>query len=66
VELSQGGRGSDWLFLAMAHWQLGHKEDARKWYDQAVAWMNVSMQPDDEELRRFSAEAARLLDIKKE
>src|SRR5262249_5059762 len=24
------------FFLAMAHWQLGHKDEARTWYDRSV------------------------------
>jgi serine/threonine protein kinase/tetratricopeptide (TPR) repeat protein len=52
------------LFLAMAQWQLGQKEEARKWYGQAVQLMEKS-RPQDEELRRFHAEAGELLEIKK-
>jgi eukaryotic-like serine/threonine-protein kinase len=50
------------FFLAMAHWKLDRKEDARKWYDQAVQRMEKN-KPDDEELRRFRAEAATLLGV---
>jgi tetratricopeptide (TPR) repeat protein len=50
------------FFLAMAHWQLGEKEEARKSYDQAVAWMEKN-QPEDDELRRFREEAATLLNV---
>ena len=39
MEVGKGGYWFDWFFLAMAHWQLGHKEEARRWYDQGVAWM---------------------------
>src|SRR5262249_17865314 len=39
MKLSQGGDGSDWFFVAMAHWQRGNKQEARKWYDRAVAWL---------------------------
>ena len=46
----------------MAHWQLGEKDEARQWYDQAVEWMEQK-QPDNDELRRFRAEAAELLGI---
>jgi serine/threonine protein kinase/tetratricopeptide (TPR) repeat protein len=53
------------FFLAMAHWQLGDKEEARKWYDRAVKWMDKN-KPKDEELRRFRAEAAELLDIERQ
>ena len=52
MELRNGGDSTDCFFLAMAHWQLGEKEEARKWYDQAVEWMEKN-NPDDEELRRF-------------
>ena len=56
------GDSEDWFFLAMAHWQLGDKQAARKWYDQAVAWMDKN-QPDNVELRRFRSEAEELLKI---
>jgi tetratricopeptide (TPR) repeat protein len=61
-ELRKGGDSFDWFFLAMAHWQLGEKEEARKWYDRAVAWMDKN-NPSDEELRRFREEAAKLLKV---
>ncbi len=64
MEFRSGGDANDWFFLAMAHWQLKNKEEARKWYDKAVAWTEKS-KPDDEELRRFRAEAAELLGIVK-
>ena len=53
--------------LAMVHWQLGNRAEARRWYDKAVAWMNVnehSEEPLSVYLRRFRAEAADLLGIK--
>jgi serine/threonine protein kinase/tetratricopeptide (TPR) repeat protein len=49
------------LFLAMAHWQLGHKEQARQCYNQAVQFLENNQLYDLEELRRFQAEAAALL-----
>ena len=62
MELRKGGDSFDWLFLAMAHWQMGEKEQAGKWYDQAVQWMEKN-KPQDEELRRFRTEAAELLQL---
>ena len=62
MDLRKGGDASDWFFLAMAHWQLGHKDEARKWYDKAVEWMDKN-QPKNEELLRFRNEAAELLGI---
>jgi WD40 repeat protein/tetratricopeptide (TPR) repeat protein len=32
----QGGLLQDWLFLAMAHYRLGHTDDARKWLKKAA------------------------------
>jgi len=61
-DLRQGGDSFDGFFLAMAYWQGGNKDEARKWYSQAVAWMEKN-QPDNEELYRFRAEAAQLLEI---
>jgi len=49
--------------LAMAHWQLGHREEARKWYDKAVQWREKNA-PKDAELRSFYAEATQLLGVK--
>ncbi len=47
----------------MAHWQLGNKVEAHKWYDQAVKWMEKN-QPKAEELRRYRAEASEMLELK--
>jgi len=51
------------FFLGLAHWQLDEKDEARKWYDQAVQWMEKN-QPQDEDLKRFRAEAEELLGVK--
>jgi tetratricopeptide (TPR) repeat protein len=63
--LRGGGDAFDWFFLAMAHRQLRGEGEAREWYDQALRWMEKN-KPRDEELRRFRAEAAELLQIKDE
>jgi tetratricopeptide (TPR) repeat protein len=63
MELGNGGTSWDWFFVAMAHWQLGHKEEARPMYERAVNWMNAN-QPQNDELRRFRTEAAKLLGVK--
>jgi serine/threonine protein kinase/tetratricopeptide (TPR) repeat protein len=62
MELRKGGDSLDWFFLAMARWQLGDKEQARKWYEQACSWMDEHS-PADEELKGFRSEAATLLEI---
>jgi tetratricopeptide (TPR) repeat protein/serine/threonine protein kinase len=62
MELRNGGDAFDWFFVAMAHWHLGEKDKARQWHDKAVAWME-ERQPDDQELKRFRAEAEEVLGI---
>jgi tetratricopeptide (TPR) repeat protein len=63
MELLSGQSDSfNTFFLAMAHWQLGDKPQARIWYDKAVQWMEKN-QPKDEELIGFRAEAAALLGV---
>ncbi|MBX7073033.1 MAG: protein kinase [Pirellulales bacterium] len=52
------------FFLAMAHWQLGHKDEARTWYDRSVEWMEKN-QPKNDDLSRFRAEAEQLMGITK-
>jgi serine/threonine protein kinase len=62
ADLRKASEATDLFFLAMATWHLGDKDQARKWYDKAVAWMEKN-QPRNEELRRFRAEAAELMEI---
>ena len=53
----------NWLFIAMAHWKLDNKDEAKKWYDKALTWKKEN--PDelkaDPELQSFFAEAAELM-----
>ena len=56
----KGGDAGQWLFLAMAHWQLDHKDEARRWYDRALEWMEKN-ESHDEDFARFRAEAEALL-----
>jgi hypothetical protein len=63
MEILAGGDSQHWFILAMAHWQLGNKAEARTWHDKAVAWMEKNA-PKDEKLIRFRAEAAELLGLK--
>jgi hypothetical protein len=65
VQLSSGGSSFDWFFLAMTHRQLGEKELAHQWYTRTVAWMDKNHAQNDE-LRRFRAEATALLGVKEE
>jgi eukaryotic-like serine/threonine-protein kinase len=53
---------SCWFFHAMAWWQQGDKGKARSSYGRGVEWMEKNSSQ-DEELRRFRAEAAALLGV---
>lgn len=68
IKLSQGGDSFTFFFLAMASCQLGNMQEARKWYDQAIQWMekNTTNKLVNEVLRRKRAEAATLLKIKED
>jgi tetratricopeptide (TPR) repeat protein len=61
-ELEKGSNSFNEFFLAMAHWQLGEKEEARQWCEKAVEWMDKN-DPKNEELRRFRTEAEVLLRV---
>jgi tetratricopeptide (TPR) repeat protein len=52
----------DAFFLAMAHWQRGDHDQARKFYSPALVWMEKHG-PKNEELVRFRTEAANLLGL---
>jgi tetratricopeptide (TPR) repeat protein len=71
MELRKDGDAFDWFFLAMAHRKLGHGDEARKWYDRALHWLEQNreaLEKDSqhaEELRRFRREAEEVLELKK-
>lgn len=60
MELTGGGTAFDWLFLAMALWQLGDVANARMARDLAAEW-DQEHQPTSDELRRVLDEAAALI-----
>jgi Tfp pilus assembly protein PilF len=62
IELEHQGDAVHFFFLAMSHWQLAEQDKARKFYEQAVAWMEKNA-PDHEMLIRFRLEAAELLGV---
>src|SRR5262249_28524103 len=65
----KGGDAWAHFFLAMAHQRLGQTAEARQWYDKALEWVEKNQQaleknkPNQEELRRFRAEAETVLGI---
>ncbi len=65
LELHQGGEAIDYFPLAAAHQKLGHKEEARKWYDKGVARTTTNEYPYAAELTVLRADAEALLGIAK-
>jgi tetratricopeptide (TPR) repeat protein len=64
IELGNAADGYDWFHLAMAYWKLGHNDEARAWYDKAVAWKARNLTPFPvENLRRHRAEAEALMGL---
>jgi serine/threonine protein kinase/Flp pilus assembly protein TadD len=67
IELRKGDVSGGGFFLAMSHWQLGNKDEARRCYEKAV--QQIGEPPDahdatsDEELTRFRSEAAEVLGV---
>jgi tetratricopeptide (TPR) repeat protein len=57
--------GFNGFFIAMAHWQLGNKSQAREWLDRSVEWVERRgpglFPAHQKELRRFRAEAEELI-----
>jgi tetratricopeptide (TPR) repeat protein len=63
IELANGGDARHGFVQAMILFNLGDKDRAHERYRQAARWM-AEHKPADEELRRFRAEATKLLGIK--
>jgi eukaryotic-like serine/threonine-protein kinase len=62
LKLRQGRGPTDGLILAMVLWRLDRKDLARRWFAHAVDAMERNA-PDEEEPKRFRAEAAALLGL---
>ena len=58
-ELGDQAEALEWTFLAMTHWQLGNKDEARNWYSRAVDWHATRRA--DSEVKRAMEEAADLM-----
>jgi hypothetical protein len=64
LEDSKGGTNEARFLLAMAHWRLGNKEEARQCYDQAVQGREKNQSRNPQVQRRLRDQAADLLGIK--
>ena len=60
--LIEGEDGFHRAFLAMAHWQLGNREIARKYYAEGAAWIAARGKSDKGPIR-FRSEAEDLMGI---
>ena len=53
-----------WFWLARAHHAAGDEDEARAWYDRALAWMAVHpKESDDDNLRWNQADTAQILGL---
>jgi tetratricopeptide (TPR) repeat protein len=67
MTLNNGGDPADWLFLAAVDHRAGKEQEARRWFDQSIAWMDRNQGKDkarDAELARFRDEIARVTGLK--
>jgi tetratricopeptide (TPR) repeat protein len=39
-----GGAAYEWLFLTMSHHRLGHSDEAQRWLEKAVEWIELAEQ----------------------
>ncbi|HYV34874.1 MAG TPA: tetratricopeptide repeat protein [Gemmataceae bacterium] len=63
IELEgKGGNSRSFFWLAMTHWQLDDKVQARIWFYKGVQWME-SNSPNNAEFQSYRAEAAALLGL---
>jgi serine/threonine protein kinase/Flp pilus assembly protein TadD len=60
LPVRQGRADPTWLFLAMAHWQVGEKDRARECYHKAVEWIETN-QPKNQFLQQFRKEAEEVM-----
>src|SRR5262249_49739842 len=60
IELRKGGDAYDAYFLAMALWQLGEKDEARKWLEKADRWTKENA-ADRDDLKRYHEEAVKVV-----
>lgn len=60
ANLGRYSNAEDCLILAMAHWQIGDRDQADRWYNQAMGWIEKH-QPVNDPLTLLRAEAETLL-----
>ncbi len=63
LELRNAGDSFDWFFLALVDVKRGNVNQAREWYDKAVAWYRNN-RPNDQELFHFNVEAAAAIGLR--
>jgi hypothetical protein len=67
MRLRSGGDSFDRIFMAMAQRRLGHKEEARQWYERAVEKIRLGWVTTRDftvlDLERFLEEAQQLIQI---
>ena len=65
LELHKSGDVFDYLLLAAANQKLGNPKEARRWFDQGLAWLEANEETYVAELAILRARAEALLGIGK-
>jgi tetratricopeptide (TPR) repeat protein len=60
MDMQSGGTAIEWYLMAMVEAKLGRPDEARRWYDKAVAWTETN-RPNDTRLLRLRSAARELL-----
>ena len=60
LELYEEDPDSAWYMLVMSLWQLGEKTEARRLFEESVAWQEEHL-PDHPRMKRERQETAELL-----
>ena len=60
VRLRRGIDNGAWWYLALAHWHLGDRAEARRGFEHFSRWLQAN-RPHDEELQRLRAEVAQVV-----
>jgi hypothetical protein len=61
IKIHGSGDSLDWFFLAMTHWQLGHRNEAKKWFSKGLEWRMDKNRIGDNGLRYVKKEAEALM-----
>jgi serine/threonine protein kinase/tetratricopeptide (TPR) repeat protein len=63
IEVFPSSSAYQWFYLAMANWQLGEKDRARRWYQQSMRWIAANPANTNKWFEQLRAQATNLLGV---